>query len=349
MASLYNRGRFIWIQYRDRHGKIVRESTKFSNEDPAQVRRARQLQAEKNLEETNRPTRCGDWLWVPDFIGIRYASRTVTRDRYLEAWTTLQLFFEEEEIFSPQHLQRKHCFDYVTWRQKPDKSKGKYKAGHNTALFELKVLSIVMQEALERGLCSGNPCTKLQIGKAPRRKAPELTDAQYELIISKIPSVENPIVRDMLAVSIQIGRFQGCRIKETRLNLARDVDMKAHTITFTKKGGERFTTAMHPKLWPFFERLITEGKTWTWNPPAGSSRQWASTNWWRFLDRHGLKKEIGETVCFRSARVSVITTLIRKNVPAEKIKDYVGHASTTMQEIYKRLKVSDLSDCTDAL
>jgi site-specific recombinase XerD len=340
------------MKYRDARGKIVRVSTGCDKNDSAQIRKAHAMRREKEKEERDGPSFLGDWLWVKEFIQVKYAARTVTRDRYLEAWASLTLYLEEKEIRAPQLLRREQCFSYVPWRVEwveADKSRGKYRAGRNTALLELKVLAIVMQEAVLRGLCEGNPCAKLDLAKAPRTMAPEISDEQCNLIRSKIPLVTDPLVRHMLAVSFEIGYFQGCRVNATRLNLRNgDVNLRDKSITFTTKG-KVHTTAMHSSLVPLFERLIAEGRDWTWQPPKDAARTWASAKWWKFLDRHGLKEKIGKTVCFRSHRVTVITKLLRKNVSPEKIKNYLGHASTTMQEVYKRLNLSDLSDCTKAI
>jgi site-specific recombinase XerD len=252
------------------------------------------------------------------------------------------MFLEEQQIESPAHLRRSHCFDYVTWRQKPDKASGKYRARLNTALLELKTLRIILQEAVERGLITGNPCVKLGIRRERVAQKPELTAEDCEAIRAGIQKVVDPVQKEFLFNSFEIARYQGCRLTETRLNPQTDVDLGERTITFRIKGGREHKTILHPNLVPLFERLQKEGRTSTWEGPSGY-RQWGSITWHRFLKRNGLK---ARGITFHSTRVTVVTELARANVHEAKAQGYVGHASTTVHRIYQRLRPGDLSDCT---
>ena len=177
MASLYKRkdSQYFWLKFRNAAGKKELVSTRCRKDLPNEVRRARQMAAKKSLEEFEHraSSPANSWAWVPEFFNVRYHSSPVTHERYLSAWPTLKLFLDSKKIGSPAQLLRAHCFDYVPWRQKPDKKNGKYKAGRNTALIELKILRLVMDEAVQRDLCSANPCGRLGIPKAPRKLKPD--------------------------------------------------------------------------------------------------------------------------------------------------------------------------------
>jgi integrase len=309
------------------------------------------MEAEKALEEIN----CGPamkhhgWDWPIEFLRVRYHSNPATLERYLDAWQMIAMFIDERDIIDPIGWLRSHCFDYVTWRQKPNKSKGKYRAGLNTALLELKILRIVLQEAVERGMIQANPTLRLGIEKAPRKLKPELTDEDCDFIRSEIAKVTDLVVHTMLTNSFEIARYQGCRLSETCLNPMDAVDLDARTIRFHAKGGKEFVTALHPKLVPLFQELQKQGRVSTWDAPEGSRRQWASAKWTKFMDSHGIKAKLGDTVCFHSTRVTVVTRLARNDVPLSKAKTYVGHASTLIHETYQRLRADDLAGCTDAV
>ena len=176
-----------------------------------------------------------------------------------------------------------------------------------------------------------------------------LTDEDCDLIRTEIQKVDNVVVREMLATSFEIARYQGCRLNETRLDPLTAVDLTNHTISFSAKGGKEFITALHPKLVPLFERMIAEGRRETWSQPEGTARQWASNKWFTFLNTHGLKAKIGDAACFHSTRVTVVTRMARANVSISKAKSYVGHASTLIHTTYQRLRPEDLEGCTDAV
>jgi hypothetical protein len=346
MATLFQRkgSPYLWLNYRNRNGRLIQLSTRCRADVTADVRRAKVMQAEKTLAELkdgHAPRKRTGWVWVPDFLQLHCSGTTL--ERYLGCWTAIGIFLDEKNIESPAHLLREHCFDFVRWRQTPAKRSGVYTARLNTALLELKILRLIMQEAVRRGLAQGNPCVSLGIAKAKPKVKPELTAEDCELIRQKIGTVTDQVKREMFANSFEIARYQGCRLSETRLNPQTDVDLDAGTIRFYQKGSREFTTALHPKLVPLFKRLRQEGRTSTWTPPPKSGRQWASTAWWKFLDAHGFTSR---GICFHTTRVTVVTELARANVPEAKAQAFVGHASTIVHRIYQRLRPADLEDCT---
>jgi integrase len=352
MASLYPRGKIFWIKYRDGNGNTIQVSTGCRIDVQPDIRKARAIRAQREAEELMyAPTVNAGWAWVTDYINVRYATAGVTRERYLTAWATIELYLKEFKIEHPRHLTRDHCFKYMTWRAQPDKSIGKYKAGHNTALLELKVLRIMMNEAVVRHCCTGNPCVRLDIKRAPRKKKPELTDAHYALIESKIPDYQcAPAAKIMLKRSLAIARHQGCRVNETRLNPFTDVDFEKSTITFRAKGREEdFITALNPKLRPFFKKLRAEKCKETWTPPEDAARTWASSNWTKFLDRTGLRELLPKNACFHSCRVSAASRMAREGVPRAHAQAMLGHASEVVADSYVRVELEDLKACVQAI
>jgi integrase len=358
MASLFQRENspFWWIKYRDpKTGKTVRESTKYRCGIGPQTRLAETLRAQKTLDESQAPTiKPGEqWdKWVTAFFDLRYSGRT--NERMLTAWRTIKLFLAEHKIDVPRMLTREHCLlQYMAWRKKPNKSKGKYRAGHNTAQLELKVLSLIMDEAVNLKFAPFNPCLKLKIKRLkPTKIKPEIPDNISEQILEKIETEPEPL-RTFFHNSFKLARYHGARLSETHLNPMRDVEMSTrkegkHTvevakITFNAKGSKIHTVMLHPNLVPMFKALRAAGKQETYEKPNSPAKEW-----FKFLNRHGFKK-ILPNVCFHSLRVTVATKLARANVSKKKAMDYVAHASTTVHDSYVRLQPEDLSECADAL
>ncbi len=256
------------------------------------------------------------------------------------------MFIQERELV-PVTLTRQHCFEYIGWRAAPDKKNGKYQACQNTALLDLKILRIIMQEAVERDLIHGNPCVKLGIKKTRPKEKPELTDEDCEIIRREAKKFADPTIREMLVNSFEIARYQGCRLTETRLNPHTDVDLDSQTIRFRRKGGHDQITLLHPELVPFFKKLRADKRRRsTWDPPPGRGRQWASAKWWKFLERIGLKDR---SITFHCTRVTVVTEMARNDVPENKAQLFVGHSSTLVHRVYQRLRTGDLADCVAAV
>jgi integrase len=353
MANLYKRNGspFFWVKFRDKTGKIRQVSTECRTDRAPDVRRARAIAAQHTVDELETPRSAAEgWDWIRPFLSTRFVNKGLTRERYETAWRSISLFLTQNKIPRPASLTRKHCFDYLDWRKKPDKPNGKYRAGHNTALLELKLLRLVMGEAVVRGLCATNPCLKLGIQKQVTRRKPELTEEAIALIRANFHTPPDPAVQTMLRNSFEIALHQGCRLTETRLNPQTDVTLgpKSNTISFRTKGGREFTTLLHPDLVPFFQQLRQSGAVATWTPPAGAGRQWAGGHWHRYLDRIGLRELLGGG-CFHSTRVTVITRMARSNVPISKAMKFVAHASSTIHATYQRLTPEDLQDCVEAV
>lgn len=349
MANLYKRkgSPFYWIKYRDK-GVVVQKSTGWRIDVHREVRQAKALVHQKSIDELENPNPAlHSWLWVTDWLKLRYHASALTLERYESAWFTLRSFLDERQIAGPALLLREHCFEYVKWRSRPDLKQGKHQARHNTALLELRILRLIMREAVTRGLAKVNPCVQLGIGAEPRaRIKPALSNADMDLIRSTIGKVADRQVRHMLETSFEIARYQGCRLSETRVNLSR-VDLARGTIGFTQKGNRQFVTALHPKLVPLFERLRQEGRDFAWDPPPGAPWRWASSRW--SVVFRSIKPILGPGACFHCTRVSVATRLAQGDVPLSKAKSYMGHASSLIHETYQRLRPSDLSGCTDAI
>lgn len=349
MASLYQRkdSPFFWIKYRAADGTIKAESTRCRVGISTDIRRARIIELQKSAEELQRGDSSPDehgWSWVRDWLKIRYHTKAHTLERYLTCWSTLSIFLEQQKISTPAELRRDHCYSFVTWRQKPDKASGKYAACYNTALQDLKTLRIILHEAVERRLITGNPCVKLGLRKEEQTQKPELTDEDCAKIRAEIQKIVDPDRKEMLSNSFEIARHQGCRISETLLNPMTDVDLVAGTIHFNIKGARDHITALHPALRPLFAKLQADKRTTTWTD--GNCRQWPAVTWFRFLRKIGLKEK---GICFHSNRVTVATEMARNNVPENKAMAYIGHSSTTVHRIYQRLRPRDVSGCADVI
>jgi hypothetical protein len=65
----------------------------------------------------------------------------------------------------------------LDWRATFKKRTGKI-VGRNTAIMELKLLALIMGEAVRLGHADGNPLVRLKIQKDKSAKKPEMTDEE---------------------------------------------------------------------------------------------------------------------------------------------------------------------------
>ncbi len=351
MATLYKRKKrvgkimevcspFWWVKFRNTSGAICYESTGFLHGNGDGTRRAQELEARKTLEErqsttTNQSER---WdVWVLQFIADRYKHQTNSRTRYGVAWRTLRMYLDEIEITLPRQLMYIHCTNYLNWREKSDKPNGKYNAGHNTAVLELKFLALVMKEAVRRGFAHGNPCRELELTRVPTKKFPQYSDDDIQLIVEGIHKEPKP-KKKFLWPSFLIAYYHGVRLNETNVNPARDV--RGNTITFHQKGGKVRVKPLHPELVELFQPLVARKAKETFPQPKSFAKEW-----FNFLHRCGMKA-LKPEACFHSLRVTVQNRLRRAGVKKEIRKAYLSHdGADDVNELYDRIEEDEMLVC----
>ncbi len=287
---------------------------------------------EKQLVELKREegSEHGAWdVWVEKFLDNQYQTQPKTLHRYKTCWRNLRAYLEEREVSAPHQLTFDACVDYMDWRQAGQPHLGIYKCGHNTARLDLKILHLICERAIKRGLILANPCRKLGIKRHKPPEKPELTDEDIELIRQKLLELKMP---QWMSISFEIAIHQGVRLSETAFPLSR-IDWKSRNIEFHAKRSQRYSVSIHSKLLPLLKKLKKEKRHVTCELPKMASKQW-----WQFFRKIGLHQK---GVCFHCTRVTVITRLIREGWSEAAVMNVVHHASTEVHRIYQRLGVED--------
>jgi site-specific recombinase XerD len=361
MASLFQQksSRFWWVKYRDpKTGKVVRKPTPFEHGDRRQTRQAEILRSEREIDELRAPAAGGAMVWsawVTDYLRKRHAASPLTLTRKLTIWRTLDRYLDEKKLTTPAMVNREHCLAYLPWRKEQRSFKSKRDGvAHNTILLELRVFHSILQEAVRRGWCVGNPCSRLEIAKETPREKPELTDEQIEIIRAAIQErfsrsfegeqgKEERKNAEFLRISFEIAIAQGCRMSETLISME-DVDLINLEITMLAKGRKRYTAPMNPCLVPLFQDLIAKGAKWTYERPRMSS-----LIWFKFLDRLRENHPSLRRVSFHSTRVTVASRMGRGGVQERVAMAILNHASTTVHRIYRRVQRSEVAGAWETL
>jgi integrase len=236
------------------------------------------------------------------------------------------MYLEEINVTMPRQLTYAHCIGYLTWRKTPDARIGKYAAGHNTAVLELKFLALVMKHAVRSGFAPGNPCRELDLKREPARKYPQLKDHDIQMIVDGIQA-EPPEKRAFLWPSFLIAYYHGVRLVETYLNPRTQVKLypqhdgrRVGAITFFQKGNKKRVKPLHPELRALlFDDLLKAKAGVSFPLPKSFAKEWHN-----FFHRCGLKA-LKPNVCFHSFRVTVQNRLRRAGVPKEVRKAYLSH------------------------
>ena len=316
------------------------QSSRLLGEDAGQSRKARALCAEKTTAELRAPVKAGaeSWGWVPGFLSARYVNSRLTRIRMEAAWASALVFLRANSIRSPRGLTRVEAMAFLPWRLSEEAVKcGLRVARHNTALLELKALSVVMREAATRGLAVANPCVQLGVKRERGRIKPEITDEEAQKVEDAL-AAESGRHADALRRSWAIANGQGCRLSETCVRVA-DVDLVEGTITVRAKGGRDHTANLNPDLRPLFDELRRSGVEFAFEMPPSFAK-----TWWTFFRRLGLAH-----LSFHCTRVTAVNRLRRAKVDVRVAKDFIGHSSTIIHQVYQRGRLSEQDGATAAL
>lgn len=237
MASLYHKKNspFWFIQFTDIDGFRRNRSTGLRSDNPAETVKARTLRAQMEAKELNHTAgeiTGGGWdTWVPQYLE-RHCQTDRTLQRYSGNWQWLALWLQERHFHSPRAITYRNALEYLEWRTGYKKRTGKT-VGRNTAIMELKLLAMIMGEAVRLGHAEANPLVSLKLRRDKAAKKPELSDAEVAKMRKAI--VKEP---EWMQVAFEIALHTGCRLRETRLPLD-CIDFTEDKITFpSPKGGE---------------------------------------------------------------------------------------------------------------
>ena len=339
MAYLYRKQRspFWYVVFIDAQGKERHRSTGLMADDPNETSQAKALRAELEAKEHRHApgSSTESWdSWVPPFLK-RHCKTRKTYERYVDAWKWVALWMARERIQSPRQLTYRRGIEYLDWRTTFRKRTGKT-VSRNTAVFELKMLSLIVAEAVRLGHADTNPLVNLKLHKDKPAKKPEITDEELARIRR---ALEEEL--EWMQVAFTIALHTGCRLRETRIPLD-CVDLEEQRITFpSPKGGEEraFSIPMPTALRPVLEKLKAQKRRYTVEFPFQPSRRW---------QQFFIKLKLPH-LCFHCLRVTYVNRLRRAGVPREVAMRLVNHASELVHRVYQREKVEDVVKWRDAV
>jgi integrase len=330
MASLYKRGSYFWIEFRDASGARCQKSTQLRHGVPHEARQARRLlERARDLENHGSINGAESFeRWVPRFLDQRYADSPLTHTRVLIEWSTVSDFLQSRGISVPRQVGRQTCRDYLAFRENNGRTR-------STAINELKTLSMIMAEALHSGFCESNPVAKLGLQRSQPVRKSAITVEEHRKIIYELQKRRRLYPTSIwMLIAYRIGYWQGCRLSETSFPLSA-VDLARNVIRLKTKGKKLDQVSefpLSPRLKQLFRRLKNESALVSCELPAGASGDFA-----RFFRYIGLGH-----LTFHSTRVSFITRCHEAGIPQEHVMRLCGHCSTTIHSIYVRLPAQGL-------
>ena len=339
VASLYYRGNTIWLSFRAPDGKWKRKSTGYRKDNGGDRRAAKRLADKQTLQErlSCPVAHQGSWDFAPSYIAQRWgkANGSNTPATYHRRWHALESWLKAIGRFGPVNVTRADCLGYPAWRIAHGGSK-------NTAVYELKLLSELFDEAIRRGYCDANPASKLRIERDSPSERRIWTDDELDRVARALEAADR---FGWMRVTYLLGRWQAARIGSCAIPLD-DIDLERGVIHYAQPKGGRdraysqpIDKHLLPKLAEIVEYRRSIGATTLCDLPVLRGLHWRT-----FLNslsilgtsHHGLRR-------------TWITKAAIAGIPESAACKFTNHSSVDIHRLYLRYSTSDLASMLERL
>jgi len=274
-----------------------------------------------------------DWGWVEPWLSQKYRSKARTLAVYRAQWDSISVYLHQSDIRHPAMLDREHCYDYAEWRTDQVKAKSGKNPSINTAIGELKLLGMIMQEAEQRGYVVKNVCRKLGISRDETDLKPEITTEQEQAIVEALRSRPAWMLESFTAALLTGLRFQDTRIGRQQIRWADD-----DILIERPKGGRKreFAIPIYDTIRPMLEEFRASKRPYLWTRPPKETKPYGIV-WREFFDSLGMPE-----ICFHCTRVTFITRGMRAGIPEPVMMKMVNHGSKLISRVYQRHSPADV-------
>lgn len=335
MASLYHKGddARIWLRYRDAAGKWRGKVTSYRWGNAGEVRQATLLaqkaserEAEMHHSPAGESSRLTDWVTV--WLRAKYGdSQATTPAVYNRRWRVIMRYLAAAGIHSAGQIRREFIDDYLAWRLKT--------AGRNTAIADIKFMSMIMGEAVKRGHIAANPLAKPGLRKTPAKEKLVWSNEDIGKAAVHLEKHESHWMQTVF----YMGLYQACRLRNCAVPLDRirpDLGLIQYPGIIVK-GGEAFSQPIDARFKPILKLLMERARKLGLKTLC--EIPWDATiRLRRTFDRAGLPDH-----SHHGLRVTWITRACEAGVPEGQAMAFCHHASREVHRVYKKLSAIEIA------
>jgi hypothetical protein len=348
MASIYLRpdSPYIWMRHKDSSGKWKSTNTGYRKDNVGDKRQAELLARERTVEEhaTQRvnPGRASFDEWCPSWIEQRWGNKKPTVKVYRQRYRFLIEYLSEAGATHPSAVTRDLALAYPTWRaQRQSGWRKKTGSGLNTALYDLKFLAMMLDEAIHRGYARENHARRLGIAQTEHKHKTVWTDGQIKIAIDAAEKSER---YGWIHVSLLMGKYQAVRIAQAAVPLDA-IDLRRRVIRYPgslMKGGRSYDQAIDPDFIPILTEIVTHRRESGCLTLCDFPRL-PSLLMRRFLDALIPQDSGFAQLTHHGLRATWITQAALNEVPETFAMRFVNHASAEVHKIYQQIGATDFA------
>ena len=218
MATIYKRGKYYWVAYKDRNGRRIQESTKLTDQKAAMCIKRHYDAVEKSYSLMGTPLqraiKYSDWF--NEYIRLRErrrAKKTITNDRL--AFKSLFEFLGRDK-----YLNEIDENDIEQWYNQLLKTKATA-----TANCRLRHITTLFNSAVKKHYIDQSPSSNIDKARENKNKIRSLTHDEVQSLLKCMPDAW----RNLSKVAL----YTGARESELCCLEKRDLDLSLQTITIT--------------------------------------------------------------------------------------------------------------------
>lgn len=332
----------LWVRFK-KGGKWVGERTPWKVGDRAGEKKARQLAAQRTLEEmaAGNRTPSGEFAdWVDAWLLQKYGSRkTTTYSIYCTQWGWISRWLEERGYKHPQDITRESLSDYRAWRM-PREGVRRKGASINTILPEIRTFGRILKEAKLRGYC--REVVTRDLGWKPEDRKEYEPWSNEEIDRALKASAGLPKKDQWIRAALILGAYQAARSAQIEVPLSA-IDFDAGLIRWPKevmKGKKRdWVQPLDPRAAKLLKPIVKARKAAKKKTLADRPTLYA-LRVRRWLD----SKAIAIPKVLHGLRATWITKAALAGIPEAVSRAYVHHAGEEVHRIYQRIKPAETGE-----
>lgn len=219
MATIYKRGKFWWISYKDRTGRRVQTSTKLSDKTSAMVIKKHYDTVEKSYALAGTPLQHAIRLsdWYNEYIRLREnrrAKKTIANDHF--AYNSLKKYLQDDKYLTDiKENDIENWYNYLLKNNSVATANCYFR--HVKACFN----TAVKKEYLDKSAC------KIELAKETTTKIKSLSQEDVQKLLFVMPPAWKILIKVALYTGARAGEI--CRLKK------QDVDLIQQTVTITSE------------------------------------------------------------------------------------------------------------------
>ena len=216
MATIYKRGKYYWVSYKDRNGRRIQESTKLGDKAAAVCIKKHYDAVEKSYCLVGTPLqqaiRFSDWF--NEYIQLREhrrAKKTIANDKL--AYNSLLKYLNGDK-----YLNEIKENDIDQWYNELLKVKATA-----TANCRLRHIHAFFNQAVKKKYIHESPCNNIDKAKETLNKVRVLSEPEVQILLACMTPAWQNLVKVALYTGARAGEI--CQFKK------KDVDLVQQTIT----------------------------------------------------------------------------------------------------------------------